>query len=128
MGDAAVKKEALQIATTTFKELGASGYDKPNHVTYAMYLRVCINLIPEGSDAKISICKSLFEKCRDDGKVTELIFQLLERAFSLEELEAITGIGQNQEGKVLIDMLPNVWRYKEVERSGRKNRRRTFSK
>lgn len=119
-GDDLEAKEALGIATATYKLMGTNGYDAANHVTYAMFLRACINLIPNGP-SKVSAATSVFRKCRESGQVTEMILLILERSFSSSEVHAILGVDLGTD-KVTFAGIPDAWKF--IEPSQNKARRR----
>jgi hypothetical protein len=108
------KKEALQIATSTFKHLESFEFDSPNHITYNTFLRVCLNLIPV-SDARDSAVSSVFDKCKQKGFVTEQMFQVLQNAYpNMNHLERIIGWQdkrvQEKKGMMEFDDLPLEWK------------------
>ena len=111
------KKEALQIATSTFQHLESFDFDSPNHITYTTFLRVCLNLIPV-SDARDSAVSSVFQKCKKNGVVTESMFQLLQYAYpNMDELERILGVGdkdnrmkEKSNGILEYNDLPMEWK------------------
>jgi hypothetical protein len=123
-GDKTEKKEALQIATSTFKHLESCKFDSPNHVTFNTYLRVCLNLIPV-SDARDSAVSSVFQKCKKKGFVTEHIFQLLQNAYpNIHDLERIIGwqdeMTDEKNGRMKFDDLPMEWKLVNHDSARRK--------
>lgn len=108
------KKEALQIATSTFKHLESFKFDSPNHITYNTFLRVCLNLIPV-SDSRDSAVSSVFDKCKQKGFVTEQMFQVLQNAYpNMNHFKRIIGCQdkrmKEKKGMIEFDDLPLEWK------------------
>ena len=133
IGDVFEKKEALEIASTTYKELVTSKeYGMPNHITYVTFLRVCSHLIPDGPD-RISAIISVFSKCREHGQVSDLVLQLLANILNREEMEEHIGpLARDIDGKWKLDNIPPEWKrnVKEVRKNNNKfaKRKRRFEK
>lgn len=87
-GDMLEKSEALQLATTTYKELYASDYGEPNQFTFATFLRACANIIPPG-EQRVSSMKSVLQQAANQGKVDDLVLKVLQNSLSIEDLESI---------------------------------------
>ena len=87
-GDILEKKDALQIATQTYKELYASGYGEPNQFTFATFLRVCANIIPPG-EQRVSSMKSVLQQAANQGKVDDLVLKVLQKSLSADDLGSI---------------------------------------
>ena len=114
-------KEALQIASSTYKELISSDYDKPNSVTFATFLRVCLNLIPAG-DSQSSAIMSVFKKCCEYGQVNQLILDIATKSLDDEKLTKVMGFDIVR-GRVALDELPSEWRRHATSVGNRKRRR-----
>ena len=87
-GDILEKKDALQIATKTYKELYASDYGEPNQFTFATFLRVCANIIPPG-EQRVSSMKSVLQQAANQGKVDDLVLKVLQKSLSADDLGSI---------------------------------------
>lgn len=121
VGDLLETKDALQIASSTYKELIASTYDKPNAVTFATFLRVCLNLIPEG-ESQSSAIMSVFKKCCEYGQVNQLILDIATKSLDDERLSRIMGL-EVVNGRVSLSSLPSQWKCNAKETYNRKRRR-----
>eukprot|EP00550_Attheya_septentrionalis_P002054 CAMPEP_0198289372 /NCGR_PEP_ID=MMETSP1449-20131203/7569_1 /TAXON_ID=420275 /ORGANISM="Attheya septentrionalis, Strain CCMP2084" /LENGTH=930 /DNA_ID=CAMNT_0043987681 /DNA_START=135 /DNA_END=2924 /DNA_ORIENTATION=+ len=108
IGDLPDKRDALQIASSTYKELCASNYGDPNHVTYGTFLQVCTNLIPQGPSRASSVV-TVFKKCIEDGQVNRLVIAQLEKALTSDELKSILPTAVSENGTVDLSKLPAEW-------------------
>jgi len=125
LGDIIEKKEALQIASATYKKLTASDYGKPNSVTFATFLRVCLNLIPKGPSQRAAL-GSIFKKCCEHGQVNDLILDIMRNSVPREEMEEI--IGQDLgEGRLTVAKIPHEYKCNAKE-SVRRYPNRTLGK
>lgn len=113
IGDVYEKKEALEIASATFRDLIASPeYGFPNHITYITFLRVCSNLIPEESSNRISTIASVFQKCCQDGQVNDSVLRLLENILLPEELNKLVGpCKMDSNGNWKVCSIPKEWKH-----------------
>jgi predicted hydrolase (HD superfamily) len=113
VGEDTEKSQALKIAAATYKQSKASNdkFGQPNHVTYATFLRACSNLIPPGPQRDSSL-RSVFEKCQQDGQVSDLVLKTLRDACSRELVLSLIGdktdaMGKN--GAIDVKLLPLEW-------------------
>lgn len=101
-------KEALQIASRTYRNLCSSGYDKPNSITFATFLRVVLNLIPKGDSQQVAIV-SVFNKCCEHGQVNDLILDILMNSVSKDRLSKI--LGNDDEDRIInLHSIPAEWK------------------
>ena len=122
VGDLAETKEALKIASATYKLFTTSNYGEPNNVTFATFLRVCINLLPEGEPQELA-ASSIFKKCCSYGQVDNLVLGLLVRSVSNDKFTELTGCKLNDNGGLDINSLPSEWRCNVQVQVKRKSRR-----
>uniref|UniRef100_A0A7S2EBP2 Pentacotripeptide-repeat region of PRORP domain-containing protein n=1 Tax=Ditylum brightwellii TaxID=49249 RepID=A0A7S2EBP2_9STRA len=108
LGDLAEKREALQIASSTYKELIASGFGRPNHITYSTFLRVCSNLIPSG-DSRASSMGTVFRKCCEDGQVNDLIIRQLQRSLTPDQIRGLVKCDIKNVDTLKPTDLPSSW-------------------
>ena len=87
-GDILEKKDALQIATKSYKEFYASDYGEPNQFMFATFLRVCANIIPPG-EQRVSSMKSVLQQAANQGKVDDLVLKVLQKSLSADDLGSI---------------------------------------
>jgi len=106
--DQSEKAEALKIATATYKQSKASPDRKgqPNHVTYGTFIKACTNLIPEGPERDASLA-SVFEKCCQDGQVSDLVLKNLRDGCSRDFFQKL--VGQIEAGRLDTNELPSEW-------------------
>ena len=115
-------KEALQITSKTYRDLCAQGYDKPNSVTFATFLRVVLNLIPKGTSQQSAII-SIFRKCCDHGQVNFLILDILIKSVTQEQLDEVIGYNIDKDALTIND-IPSEWKSNVKETMRDKRRRR----
>jgi len=78
-----MKREALQIAVTTFKELPQ--YDKRDTISYGNLLKCCTNLMPQ-SKAGIDMALQIFDSCCKDGLVGDLVWNEVRKVVPSRDL------------------------------------------
>ena len=122
VGDFAETKEALKIASATYKLFTTSNYGEPNSVTFATFLRVCINLLPAGEPQELAVA-SIFKKCCSYGQVNSLVLGLLERSVSNGKITELTGCKLNNFGRIDPSSIPVEWKCNVEVESQRKSRR-----
>jgi len=123
-GDIVEKKEALMIAASAYKDLCLSDYGEPNQYTFATFMRVCSNIIPQGPQ-RASSMKSVLEKAAETGMVDELVLKILQNSLYKDQLESMLPCKLPAKGLSLSD-LPAKWScnvHKAAQR-GRGDRRR----
>jgi pentatricopeptide repeat protein len=108
VGDPGEKADAMQIAASTFNELCSSEYGEPNHVCYSSYITAVRNLLPDG-ELKTKTAIGLFNKCREDGQVGDIVVKTMSSFLSPKQLEKI-GLGHNAKA------LPKEWRCNVIDR------------
>ena len=97
-----------------------SGYDKPNSITFATFLRVVINLIPKGASQQSAII-SIFNKCCEHQQVNDLILDILVNSVTREQLETVIGYEVGAD-RITIDQIPSKW--KSNAKVSKRDRRR----
>lgn len=121
VGDSSEKSNAFLIATNAFKDLGASNYGKPNHVTYGAYMTACRNLIPEG-DSRASTVEIAFKKCCRDGMLNDMVLQRVESALTTTQFTEMLQNDVSSEGVVDVASLPKEWRRNVRQKKPRNNK------
>ena len=103
------KRDALQIAVETYKELIDSDYGGPNEVTFSTLISVLRNVLP-ACEKRSSAVANVLKKCAEDGHVGDAVVRRLQSTLSKDELRALLGDGVAADGKVDIEKLPAEWR------------------
>eukprot|EP00594_Rhizosolenia_setigera_P005141 CAMPEP_0178949756 /NCGR_PEP_ID=MMETSP0789-20121207/6245_1 /TAXON_ID=3005 /ORGANISM="Rhizosolenia setigera, Strain CCMP 1694" /LENGTH=938 /DNA_ID=CAMNT_0020630349 /DNA_START=310 /DNA_END=3122 /DNA_ORIENTATION=+ len=134
IGDQLEKQTALNIAANTYKQIAnpeQTEFDRPNHITYATFLKACTNLVPSGDNRDKSM-KTVFNKCCQDGQVNELVLKQLKLGLSESQYyEIIESLSpekkKNESLEKELASLPEEWKQnvKEIER---KYRAQSFSR
>lgn len=108
--DEVEKREALQIAIDTYKDLVSSGYDQPNQITFSTLITALRNLMPN-SPKRTQVIGNVFRKCADNGHVEEFVIRRLQSSLSVAYLRELLGDDAvADDGSVNIDQLPAEWR------------------
>jgi hypothetical protein len=117
--DALEKRDALQIAVKTYKELIHLGYEGPNQVTFCTVIVAIRNLMP-ASEKRAAAIKTIFRTCAENGQVADNVLQRLKSTMDVDQLKELVGNDAvSANGDVDIEKIPNEWK---------KNTRKTFSK
>jgi hypothetical protein len=108
--------KALDTAIFTIEEIIGRPDVKPNHVTYEVFLKAVVNLMPAKYKLKREIVQALFQNCTKDGYVTVAFLTYLRHAVP-EELyrELLGGAAVEIERNI-----PKSWT-KNVPRRGRRS-------
>ena len=114
------KRNALQIAVETYKELIDSDYGDPNEVTFSTLITVLRNVLPE-CQKRSSAIGTIFKKCAEDGHVDDAVVRRLQSTLNNEELHVLLGDAVSADGRVDITELPTEWR-RNVRTSAQKRR------
>ena len=111
VGDAAEKRQALEIALATYKELERTpAHGKPNHVTYATMVAALTNLLPP-SESRSAAVTSIFKRCNETGQVDGLVIKRLQGALTKEEMGLICPESLVMaDGRIGAEMIPQEWR------------------
>lgn len=111
------RMKALDTAIFTLEEIIDRPDVKPNHVTYEVFLKAVVNLMPAAYKLRKEVVEPLFRNCTKDGLVT-LAFLTYLRDAAPEELykELLGGVTVEIEQD-----LPRAWT-KNVPRRGRRSR------
>jgi hypothetical protein len=64
------RMKALDTAMFTWEEVIDRPDIKPNHLTYEVYLKAVVSLVPEKHALTREVVESIFTRCKDDGYVT----------------------------------------------------------
>jgi hypothetical protein len=109
--------KALDTAIFTLEEIIDRPDVKPNHVTYEVFLKAVVNLMPEAYKLKKEVVEPVFRNCTKDGFVTLAFLTYLRDAVP-EDLykELLGGVAVEIEQD-----LPKAWT-KNVPRRGRRSR------
>ena len=73
-------RQYFDIATLILEELRMSGLGKPTYLTYATFLQVCANCLPDG-DEQTRVVRRTFDECRRDGQVGDAVLQRMRTHF-----------------------------------------------
>eukprot|EP00980_Cylindrotheca_fusiformis_P027747 scaffold22549_cov98-Cylindrotheca_fusiformis.AAC.3 len=108
--DTLEKRDALQIAIKTYKELENSEYGQPNNVTFSTLITALRHLMP-ASNKRDAAIKTIFHRCAEDGQVTDTILRRLKSTLSASQLQELVGIhAVSPDGQVYIDKVPDEWK------------------
>jgi len=110
LGGQNVRRKALDTAIFTLAELQGSPYGKPNHVTYAMFLKACANLIPMDDERRRVVVEPVFLQCCKDGQVAEIVLKQLRLAAPDDLYQKLLGKISRSGSTVKIEDLPVEWR------------------
>ena len=89
---------AFKIACLVFDEVRSSDYVEATHITYATFIQICGNFIPE-SDIRDNLIEATFKKCAQEGLVSKLVWRKVRVAASsvlLKSLEIIAAKDNNE--------------------------------
>lgn len=111
MDEAAEKRQALEIALATYKELERTpSHGKPNHVTYATMVTALTNLLPPSTSRSAAV-SSIFKRCRETGQVDGLVIKRLQGALTREEMSQLCPESLvKSEGRINAESIPTEWR------------------
>ena len=107
--DALEKRDALQIAVSTYKELLDSSYGGPNHITYSSVITALRNLSPP-SEKRTAAIANIFKHCVEAGQVSDLVLKRLQSSVGAEEFQEMVGATTFVNGNVDIDKIPEDWK------------------
>jgi pentatricopeptide repeat protein len=83
------KKEALNVAIETFKEMKASPHVTLDHVSYGSLMK-CYRMLMEPSAERAALVREVFEECKEDGYVGFLALRELHACLRpVDFLEAV---------------------------------------
>ena len=115
-GTEAEKREALEIAYDTLKEVEGPEFGPPNHVTYATFLKACWKLVPS-AERRRKLVATIFRKCCQRGQVNESVLTQLRNAAPKDLfLSLMGGVREEDIDSVTILNLPSEWS-RNVKRS-----------
>jgi hypothetical protein len=118
-GDSPERNRAVEIAHKVLKDLEVGDYGKPDQVTYGTFLKVCANQMPECSTRE-NIIEMIFQKCRRDGQVGNMVLQQLRAIASPEKYLELIGFPIDAEHGM--EELPQDWWSNVVEGKWRRKR------
>ena len=118
-GEYPERNRAMEIAHKVLKDLELGEYGKPDQVTYGTFLKVCANQMPECSTRE-KIVEMIFQKCRRDGQVGNMVLQQLRAITSPEKYWEL--IGFSIDGEHTMEDLPHEWWCNVVEGKWRRKR------
>ena len=103
------KRDALQIAVKTYKEMMASEHARPNQVTFATLLTALRNLMP-ADQKRAAAAKTVFQHCVDAGLVTDLVLRRLKSTLNADQLAEVVGSSASScDGALSTTSLPCTW-------------------
>ena len=73
-------RQYFDIATLILEELRMSTFGKPTYLTYATFLQVCANCLPDGEE-QTRVVRRTFDECKRDGQVGDAVLQRLRSHF-----------------------------------------------
>ena len=81
------KGKAFNVALATFQLLVSRSdeFGTPNHVTYGTMLKACSRLLPYGSPIRQKWTRRLFEDCKREGQVGDMVLSRLREAATPDE-------------------------------------------
>jgi len=121
------RMKALDTAIFTLEEIIGRPDVKPNHVTYEVFLKAVVNLMPDEYKLKKEVVEPVFASCKKDGYVTVVFLAYLRDAVSEDLYKELMGdyyldtTTNNASHKM---ELPAAWT-KNVPNRGRPMRRAT---
>jgi hypothetical protein len=110
LGGQNVRKKALDTAIFTLEELQGSPYASPNHVTYAMFLKACANLIPADDERRRLVVEPVFRQCCKDGQVGKIVLKQLRLAAPDDLYQKLLGRLIQPGSYVRLEDIPLAWR------------------
>jgi hypothetical protein len=99
------KEDAFEIAQLTMEELSLEAFDKPNFLSFAAFLCVCISTLDPG-EVRDRIVRKTFEQCVEMGQVAGIVLQKLTTAASPELYHELVDDYRNKNGVL---ELPFSW-------------------
>jgi len=110
------RREALQVAVQTFSRLRM--YDvPPDEVSYGNILKCIHNLMPAGP-TRTTMALNVFEKCRQEGFVGDLVWNEIRRVVPNDKLSAVVPLRKSL-GSARVGDLPVAWRCNTKKRRRR---------
>ena len=117
--------DAFKIACKTFDRIQKNEYDKPNHITYGTFLKVCLILLPD-LDTQKTIINALFKKNCLEGQLGEVVLRQLRASASQNMIHDLLTPGINGEDELVSDLTnirtgdsPKNWSRNVREKKGR---------
>lgn len=115
------RREALQIAVSTYKEMQEEGIDSDT-VTYGNMIKCLGNLMPKG-DIRTRMALKVFERCCEEGLVGKLVWNEIRRVVPTSELDLTIQLKNSCSHLELRD-LPRKWKHKNrFDKRGRKSKK-----
>mmetsp|Transcript_17710 Transcript_17710/g.38758 ORF Transcript_17710/g.38758 Transcript_17710/m.38758 type:complete len:149 (+) Transcript_17710:1508-1954(+) len=101
--------EAFVIAVSTFLLL--EQYTKPDHVTYATFLKAISKLIPRGEERRRQVVEIVFRRCCRDGLVSRFVMEQLKFAATPDQYQDLLQVDVNIPSKSITHRdIPREWR------------------
>lgn len=108
--DSLEKRQALRVAIETYKELLKEVPEGANQVTFSTLVTALRKLLPP-DDTRDAAVGSIFQKCADEGHVSDLVLRQVQASVSLDQLQKLVGTESIAiEGGVTIEQIPSKWR------------------
>ena len=109
--DEATRRQALQVAFTTFSQLRSSpGICRPDDITYGNLIKAIANLLHDNRTKRQQLAIAVMRQCMDDGLVGDMVWQELPRCLTKKALyQLLPKALQDRDTVALLD-LPRTWR------------------
>ena len=117
----------MDIAIRVLKEMQISSNARPNHVSYGTFLRACRKLIREDDVRRDSLMESVFNQCKADGQVGELVLKQLQFVNSPGFQLKLLGKFSTRGDLTVID-LPSEWTSNVKENRSRRSKSKSSFK
>jgi len=95
-------EDAFRIACLIFDDIRTSDYLRPTHISFATYLRVIHNMMPD-SDMKNDLIEGVIRRCSRDGLCSVLVMKQLVRTATPGLLSKLLT------GETDIEKIPKYW-------------------
>lgn len=109
------KRDALQIAILTYKELNESDHAAPNQITFATVLTALRNLMPKSEERDAAVM-TVFKNAATAGCVGEFVLRRTQSALEAETIRKKFHNALFDDGSINIELLPSEWR-RNVDKS-----------
>jgi len=114
-GNKEERAKAFNVARSTYKQL-LRHEDGPNHVSYGIMLKACARLLPANSKVRRKWVRDIFEQCKADGCVGDMVVSRLRETASPDVYKELMQ-GYNKK------TLPAEWTAKVEEKNQFRSKR-----
>lgn len=109
--DEDTRRQALQIAVTTFSQLRSlTGACRPDEVTYGNLMKVIANLLHDNRTKRQQLAITVMRQSMEDGLVGDMVWQELPRCVTKKALLQLLPKALQDKEKVSLMDLPRSWR------------------